>query len=186
MIATVATGLAAVFQAGATLVFAYGIMQRVEESGDELLKVHRPEHDEVRKLAEKDAEYVKKYGESSAWGQLGTGARATLLGTVALFLLSGLLIALDTLATEKACFRDFYITDKIESPYDEGGLNGKVLSVVLAPWGWRALGLAAAALALHFGFGQWLAASARAALRGPGHSEPPEPSHSEPSGSAAD
>merc|ERR1740121_1890074 len=72
---------------GATLIFAYGIMERVEESGDELLKTHRPEHDEVRKLAEKDAEYVDTYGEVSDWGQLGSFARATLLGAVALFLL---------------------------------------------------------------------------------------------------
>merc|ERR1719401_2062443 len=153
MIATVATGLAAAFQAGATFVFAYGIMERVEESGDQLLKTHRPEHDEVRKLAEKEAEYVQKYGEMSDWGQLGARARATLLGTVALFLLSGSIIALDAVATEKTCFREFYITDKIKSSHDLGGLDGDVLSVVLAPMGWVALGLAATAAVLHVGFG---------------------------------
>merc|ERR1740121_1420571 len=164
MIATAATGLAAVFQAGATLVFAYGIMERVEESGDQLLETHRPEHDEVRKLAEKEAEYVEKYGEVSRWEQLGTCARTTLLGTVALFLLSGLIIALDTLATEKMCFREFSITDNIKSSYDLGGLNGSAVNVVLAPMGWIALGLAAVAFVLHVGVGKWLAALARASL----------------------
>jgi hypothetical protein len=178
MIATVATGLAAAFQAGATLIFAYGIMERVEESGDELLEARRPEHDEVRRLAEREAEYAKKHGEMSDWGQLGTRARATLLGSVALFLLSGLIIALDTMATEKMCFREFSITDKIKSSYDLGGLDGSALNVVLAPMGWIALGLAAAAFVLHVGFGQWLAATARAALRGP-------PEHNEATDRAA-
>merc|ERR1740121_2911666 len=186
MISTVATGLAAAFQAGATLVFAYGIMEQVEESGDELLKTHRPEHDEVRKLAEKEAEYEKKYGEVSDWGQLGTSARATLLGTVALFLLSGFIITLDTMASEKICFRDIYITDKIKSSFDLGGLNGNVLNVVLPPLGWIALGLAAAAVVLHVGFGKWLAVTARAALREAEQSEasdtaaptPPDPTAS--------
>jgi hypothetical protein len=164
MIATVATGLAAAFQAGATLVFAYGIMQRVEQSGDELLQTHRPEHDEVRKLAEKEAEYVKKYGEMSDWRELGTSARATLLGTVALFLLSCFILALDTIATDKTCFREFYITDNIKDSYDLGGLDGKALNVVIAPNGWIALGLAAAAFVLQVGFGQWLAATTRGAL----------------------
>jgi hypothetical protein len=171
MIATVATGLAAAFQAGATLVFAYGIMKRVEESGEQLLKTHRPEHDEVRKLAEKDAEYVKKYGELSDWGQLGTYARATLLGTVALFLISGFIIALDFMATEKICFRKFYITDNIKLDYDQGGLDGNVLNAVIAPTGWIALGLAAISFVLHVGFGKWLAAKARAALRGSEYAE---------------
>jgi len=166
MISTVATGLAAAFQAGATLVFAYGIMERVEESGDELMNTHRPEHDEVRKLAEKEAEYVKKYVEVSDWGQLGTPARATLLVAVALFLLSGFIIALDTMEAEKTCFREFSITDKIKSSYDLGGLDGKAVNVVIAPMGYIALGLAAVAFVLHVGFGQWLAACARAELRG--------------------
>merc|ERR1712194_289650 len=166
MISGVATGLAAAFQAGATLVFAYSIMERVEESGDELLNTHRPEHDEVRKLAEKEAEHVKKYVEVSDWGQLGTPARATLLVAVALFLLSGFIIALDTMAAEKTCFREFSITDKIKSSYDLGCLDGKAVNVVIAPMGYIALGLAAVAFVLHVGFGQWLAACARAELRG--------------------
>merc|ERR1719291_1021821 len=164
MIAAVATGLAAAFQAGATLVFAYGIMEQVEKSGEKLLKTPRPEHDEVRKLAEKEVEYVKKYSEMSDWGQLGTLARATLLGTVGLFLLSGCMIALDTVEADKVCFREFYITDSIKDSYDLGGLDGNALNVVIAPRGWIALGLAAAAFALHVGFGQWLAATTRGAL----------------------
>lgn len=164
MIATVATGLAAVFQAGATLVFAYGIMNRVEESGDELVKVHRPEHDEVRELAKKEAKYVEKYGEVSDWRQLGTRAQATLLGTVALFLLSGFIIALDTMASEKMCFRKFSLTDKITDSYDLGGLNGSAFNVVLAPMGWLALSLVAIAIVLHIGFGKWLAARAASSL----------------------
>jgi hypothetical protein len=164
VIATIATGLAAAFQTGATLIFAYGIMERVDESGDQLLKMPRPEHDEVRKLAEKEAEYVEKHSEVSDWGQLGTFARATLLGTVALFLLSGLIIALDTMATEKICFKKFYITDNIKDSSDLGGLDGNVLNVVIPPLGWVALGLATVAFVLHVGFGKWLAAKARAAV----------------------
>jgi len=171
MVATVATGLAAAFQAGATLVFAYGIMQRVEVSGEQLLQTPRPEHDEVRKLADKEAEYVEIYAEMSDWWQLGKPARATLLGAVAFFLLSGFLIALDTMATEKICFEKFYITDDIKLSSDLGGLDGNVLNVIIQPLGSVALGLAAVALVLHVGFGKWLAAKARAAPRRREYSE---------------
>jgi len=171
MVATVATGLAAAFQAGATLVFAYGIMQRVEVSGEQLLQRPRPEHDEVRKLADKEAEYVEIYAEMSDWWQLGKPARATLLGAVAFFLLSGFLIALDTMATEKICFEKFYITDDIKLSSDLGGLDGNVLNVIIQPLGSVALGLAAVALVLHVGFGKWLAAKARAAPRRREYSE---------------
>ncbi|CAK0890397.1 unnamed protein product, partial [Prorocentrum cordatum] len=166
MIATVATGLAAAFQAGATLVFAYGILKVVEESGDQLVKTHRPEHDEVRKLAEKEADFVQTLAEVSDWSKLGTRAQATLLGTVALFLLSGLLMVLDTMAAEKICFRNFALTNKITDSYELGGLDGNVLNVVLAPMGWVALGLAAIAVLLHVRFGKWLKARAAANVLG--------------------
>merc|ERR1712226_644117 len=38
MISTIATGLAAVFQAGATLIFSFRILQTVEQHGEELAK----------------------------------------------------------------------------------------------------------------------------------------------------
>ncbi|CAK0839064.1 unnamed protein product [Prorocentrum cordatum] len=124
MIATVATGIAAACQVGATLLFAYGIMQRVEESGDQLLETHRPEHDEVRKLEQKEAEYVKKYAEISNWGQLGTHVRATLLGTVALFLLSGFIVALDSMATKEEEQEQEETHDDDDDDDDDDGDDG--------------------------------------------------------------
>merc|ERR1712137_267369 len=56
LISTAATGTAAAFQAGATLIFTWAIMKTVEEHGEELQK-ERPEHAAVALLTKSEKEY---------------------------------------------------------------------------------------------------------------------------------
>eukprot|EP00959_Pyramimonas_sp_CCMP1952_P212549 4447424-Pyramimonas_sp.AAC.1 len=74
---------------------------------------------------------------------MGAPARATLLVTVELYLLSGCSITLDAVAAEKICLGGVCSTDSTDSLHDLGSVDGNVLSVVLAPWSCRAPCLAA-------------------------------------------
>ena len=67
----------------------------------------------------------------------------------------------DYSVSTKFCFRSFEITSQISADYDLGGLDGSVLNLVIAPFGWIALGLSVLGTVFHVIINKWLACNAR-------------------------
>jgi uncharacterized membrane protein YdjX (TVP38/TMEM64 family) len=147
MVSTGVTAFAAVFQAGATFVYMFSILRTIEKHGPELAK-HRPEHQAVAELTEKELKYVAAYAHCTKWNvddpkhadQLAPSNKRLVFSAVVCFLLAGIIMCSDFVMTDKYCFRSFAITGDISDSYEKGGLDGNALNLVM-PAGWLALGL---------------------------------------------
>eukprot|EP00931_Biecheleriopsis_adriatica_P037329 TRINITY_DN21407_c0_g1_i2.p1 TRINITY_DN21407_c0_g1~~TRINITY_DN21407_c0_g1_i2.p1 ORF type:complete len:803 (-),score=175.43 TRINITY_DN21407_c0_g1_i2:51-2459(-) len=148
MISKVVTAFAASVQAGATLLFTYRIMKTVEVDGQKLAE-YRPEHEAVAALTKQEAAKVAAFAQVSKWQVMSAAQMGTLLVSAIFFLMAGFIMMADFMLSDKFCFRAFSITNRIEDPYDLGGLNGSVLNLIILPAGWVALALSVIAFILH-------------------------------------
>eukprot|EP00928_Gymnodinium_smaydae_P027946 TRINITY_DN21452_c0_g1_i1.p1 TRINITY_DN21452_c0_g1~~TRINITY_DN21452_c0_g1_i1.p1 ORF type:complete len:231 (-),score=48.66 TRINITY_DN21452_c0_g1_i1:77-769(-) len=164
MISTAATGIAAAFQAGATLYFTFRIMKTVERDGEELAK-YREEHKAVAELTKARAAYEEIYKEVTTWHKMSAAKQFVCMSAAICFLISGFALAADMMLEEKFIFRKFAITDSVYLPYELNGLQGSPWALVIAPLGWVPLGLAFFAFLVHWGFGKWMSAIAHKKLR---------------------
>merc|ERR1740123_256682 len=153
MISSFCTGLAAAIQAGATLVFTWGIMRTIEKHGEELA-LPREEHKAVAELTKSEEVFVQAFLDVTRWKKLSLVMRIGLLSSVIFLMLSGFVIAADFTLSEKVCFRKFKITDSISADYELGGLNNNALNIVILPLGAIALGLACIGSILHVAVGK--------------------------------
>ncbi|CAE7245055.1 unnamed protein product [Symbiodinium natans] len=141
LVSNAVTGFAAAIQASAVLLFTWRIMKTVEQDGEELAKP-RKEHEAVAKLTAQEAAYTAAFKQVSHWQAMTCLQISMLLLAVACIVSSGFLIAADFMITEKFCFRNFAITNKITDPIDLGGLDGNAWNIVIVPVGWLALAVA--------------------------------------------
>ncbi|CAE7778362.1 sec14l1, partial [Symbiodinium pilosum] len=128
MISNIVTGFAAAIQASAMLLFTWRIMKTVEQDGEELAKP-RPEHAAVAQLTAQEAAYTAAFKEVSRWQAMSCAQASVLLLAVASIVFSGFVIAADFMLTEKFCFRNFAITNKISDAIDLGGLDNNAWNI---------------------------------------------------------
>lgn len=114
--------------------------------GDELAKP-RAEHAEVEELSRQQAEAKKTYDDVTKWSSLASWRKFTLCSAAVTQLFSGFLFAMGG----EYCFRSFSVSSKIGAPYEEDGLDGNAVNIVL-PLGWCALGFFAVGTLLHVVF----------------------------------
>ncbi|CAJ1406558.1 unnamed protein product [Effrenium voratum] len=142
MISSSVTLFAAVVQAVAMLFFTYRIMRVVDECGEEL-KEWRPEHAAVAALTEKEKAFVDALHEASDWRQLKMFKKMLVtVSSLSIMLASFILMAdYSVAAADKFALRSFAITNSIGASFEENGLEGDALNIVMSPVGWMALGL---------------------------------------------
>lgn len=152
IIKTVATGLAAVAQAAASLIAAYSITQTIEKDGTELAKP-RAEHEQVAQLTAQQANYNKALKRVCQWNPSEDGIqglsncrKAVILGSAVLQLVSGFIVASDFVLMEPMSYRKFSITDSLG---DKHGLNGNPLAIVRVPVGVISVSVFGIAVLLH-------------------------------------
>jgi len=161
MISNAVTGAAAAAQAGATLLFSWRIMKTVEQDGEELAKP-RLEHEAVARLTAQEAAYRAALKEVSRWDAMTCAQLFVLLLGVASIVFSGFVIAADFMLADKFCFRNFSITSKISDPIDLGGLDNDAWNIVISPFGWVILVIAAVGVVFQVLFGKMIASATRA------------------------
>eukprot|EP00930_Biecheleria_cincta_P000825 TRINITY_DN10201_c0_g1_i2.p1 TRINITY_DN10201_c0_g1~~TRINITY_DN10201_c0_g1_i2.p1 ORF type:complete len:836 (+),score=158.64 TRINITY_DN10201_c0_g1_i2:50-2509(+) len=164
MISTAVTGVAAAVQAAATMLYAYRIMKVVDTDGAKLAE-WREEHAAVAELTKKEEAFVACYREASKWDNMSNGQKFVLLGSAVGLIFSGLALTGDTMIMDTPYFlRKFSITDKIEKPWDEGGLDNRPWTLVIDPYGYMILGLSVISVCMHITFNCWMNRTAQAML----------------------
>merc|ERR1712178_459329 len=111
----------------AFMAFAH-VAKVVEQDGAELAKP-RPEHAAIAALTAKQAVYQRIYAEVTAWKNLACIRKFIISAAAAAQLLSGFAFA----TGGEYCFRPFSISSKISAPFEDQGLNGDPLEIVLFP-----------------------------------------------------
>merc|ERR1740121_1551284 len=137
-IRTASVGIAAMGQAGASLVAAYSITKTIEDDSKKEvpeLTQKRPEHAAVEALTEAEKDYKEAHKRVCAWGTLSTCRKTVIASAATLQLVAGFVLAADMVLLEPMSLRKFAITNKIDDPFDKGGLNGSVHEIVRRPVG---------------------------------------------------
>lgn len=164
MISTAVTGAAAAVQAAATMLYAYRIMKVVDTEGEKL-REWREEHAAVAELTKKEEDFVACYKDVSKWENMSNGQKFVLLGSATGLIFSALALTGDSMIMDTPYFlRKFSITDKIEKPWDEGGLDHRPWTLIIEPYGYMSLGLAVISVFMHLIFNSWINRSAKAKL----------------------
>jgi len=158
MLANTAIGASLVVQMGSGVMAVYSITNVVQSCGDELSRP-RPEHEAVAALTSKESRYVEMYGTVTDWRQLWIPWKAVVLLAAASTLTSGFIFVM----MAESCFRPFNISSRIGARFEEDGLEGNVLNLVL-PVGWLALALFAVSVVLHVSFSTSMSSKARRRL----------------------
>jgi hypothetical protein len=136
----------------------YFIQEVVSRDGEELAKP-RKEHEAVAALTRREADYVQEYNKTIAWPNLLKSRKYLILASNAMMLLSCFMFVM----MDEACWRTFAVASKIGDPYDQDGLAGNALNIIL-PLGWLATGCFFCACLLHFAFLRWAGSEAKKAL----------------------
>jgi len=148
-VSTFCNGFAAAAQAAASLIAAYKITATVEKDQEELSQP-REEHAKVAELTKKREEFSLALQAVSDWTgpHMTKRRKATIIVAAAVMSCSGAVFALDFVLAEPICFRKFDITSDINAPFQDGGLGGNVLDIVIQPQGMCNLFLTVAAALL--------------------------------------
>jgi len=170
---TTASSMALILSAIAQIISGFSALyftQEVIVNFRSELEEHRPEHQPVKDLTEREKEYVSAFQDVTAWKNLSRCQKLLIsLGTVVML---GTVVALAVL--DEVFFRAFDLSHRIGWSYARGGLNGSVFNIVKFP-GYIALSCFAFACFLHLLF-------ARLAVYQAGHmlqrrKVAPEPCH---------
>eukprot|EP00930_Biecheleria_cincta_P026312 TRINITY_DN18565_c0_g1_i1.p1 TRINITY_DN18565_c0_g1~~TRINITY_DN18565_c0_g1_i1.p1 ORF type:complete len:913 (-),score=140.00 TRINITY_DN18565_c0_g1_i1:116-2854(-) len=120
------------------------ILRVIERDQEELVKP-REEHRAVEELTQQEQAWQECYNRISAWETLSNLRRFVILTAAILHITCPAIFVL--LAT--SCFRRFSLgSSRIEDPFEQHGLEGNPLNIVL-PMGWCALALFGLAVTLH-------------------------------------
>ncbi|CAE8628791.1 unnamed protein product, partial [Polarella glacialis] len=158
-LSSTALGISAITQLASGILALYYIQEVIIADGEELAK-HRPEHDPVLTLTQKEQEYVAAYAAVTQWHRLGRPKQLLLVGGTAMNVAStGALILLDT-----TIFRPFAVSNRMSDSFDNGGLENNALNLVRLP-GWIALGAFSLACFMHFFFSRMVFFSVERYLR---------------------
>jgi len=154
-LSTMSTAGAAFAQAAASLIATYKITQMLETHGQQLAEP-RIEHQQVAELSRRRAQHNQALKAVCQWNgpYMTLRRKVTICFATALVLICGIVLALDFVAARSFCLRDFAMTGDINASFQDGGLEGNVLNVILFPLGAVNLGLLTVALAV-FGFHTW-------------------------------
>jgi hypothetical protein len=158
-LSTTALALSFLLQLAGMVLALYFIQEVVHKHGEDLAKP-RKEHEAVAALTRQEADYVAEYNNALAWPTLIKSRKYLLLVSTICMLISTFMFVM----MDEACFRSFAVSNKISDPFDQDGLEGNVLNIVLPP-GWVATGAFFLASALHFAFLKWAGAEARKRLK---------------------
>lgn len=154
-LSTTALALSFMIQLAGMILALYFIQECIVKNGDEL-QGFREEHAHVAELTRQEEEYNRKYTERLAWDTLETVRRMHIMLSTCLMLVSLFMFVM----MDEACFRNFNVSNKISDPYDEDGLAGNALNIVLFP-GWVATVMFVVACAMHFAFLRWASTETR-------------------------
>jgi len=125
----------------------YTIGRVIEKDGEELAKP-RPEHAAVAELTRREAHAVAIYESVTRWSALSPLYKGMLATSSFLMIVTN---AVFTLMAE-ACFRPFAVSSRIDDPYENDGLNGSALNIVIHPTGSIGLCLFLLGIILHIAF----------------------------------
>jgi len=120
------------------------ILRVIERDHEELAKP-REEHRAVEELTRQEEAWQECYSRISAWEALSNLRRFVIVTAAILHIICpGIFVLLAS-----SCFRRFSLgSSRIEDPFEQQGLEGNPLNIVL-PTGWCALGLFGVACMLH-------------------------------------
>jgi hypothetical protein len=122
-------------QSGTMMIAGYYIAEVASAKTDELSK-SRPEHKPIEDMTKADAHFCSTYANVTRWNQMPCYARALLsLSTISMLMAGVILVMADS-----KCFRPFSLTSKISAKYEDGGLYGNPLAIIL-DLGYVAIGL---------------------------------------------
>jgi len=148
LVKTVATAVATFAQVAASGIAAHSITTTIERDHKEL-SLPRPEHEEVEKLTQRQVVAMERFKECTSWAKWGTIHKAVLFSAAALQLAGACVIAFDYILLQPICFRSFQMTSRIDASFADGGLEGSVLNLVIAPGGVLTLALMGLASVMH-------------------------------------
>jgi len=166
-LSTTALALSFMMQLAGMILALYYIQEVVHRQGEELAKP-RPEHEAVAALTRKEADYVQQYNEAIAWPTMLKSRKRLISASTGAMLLSTFMFVM----MDEACFRPFAVSSKISDAYDQNGLNGSVLNLVM-PMGWFANFCFFLASTLHIAFLKWAGKEAHKRLEELLESRPP-------------
>lgn len=138
------SALAFLAQAASGVVAMYFIQKTVAKDFDEL-SAPRPEHDAVRALRQHESSFIEAYEKATAWCRLGAWHRCVLVAPTAMFNFSFYIFQF----ADSYLFRAFRVNSRIDADFADGGLEGNVMNIVIAPAGYFPLLIFSLACVMH-------------------------------------
>mmetsp|Transcript_117893 Transcript_117893/g.186743 ORF Transcript_117893/g.186743 Transcript_117893/m.186743 type:complete len:1123 (-) Transcript_117893:235-3603(-) len=158
-----------------SMLLAIACITKVAETDFTALSRPRPEHAAIEDLTKREADYQIKYSEVTDFTRrtsLSRRWKILICIGASLQILSGFLFVFGA----DYCFRPFAVSSDINAPYEENGLNGNAIDILL-PIGWVASGMFLLGVVCHLVFAQ--VANRRTAAEvnpaKPVEAEPPKP-----------
>jgi len=158
MLANAFTAIAATVNMASMAYAVYTVSQTVQLHGEELAKP-RPEHEAVAELTRKEQAAVDAYRRTVQWDNLGCLWQGVLMISVlSLVISNGAFIGLS-----EWCFEPFAVSSKIKDPFEDDGLNGNALEIIIWPFGWLMMLVFTIGLILHIAW-VWVQSGKTAAV----------------------
>merc|ERR1711871_503348 len=111
----------------------YYIEQVSYDFKDQLEK--QPKDMEVEAAERKDRIKAQIYNEVTQWSKFSGWLKLVLaLGTTCMIAAVYIYFLFGSY-----CFREFLVTNEVGAPFSENGLDGNVINIVKAPWGWTVI-----------------------------------------------